>query len=138
MKLVLLALSLMVVSAAVAQQGAPTGSPGAVTPATSATRDPFWPVGYTPKESTQPDAAPVMPGITITEDDWRQAQKRLVAASIFRSKSTAGVDRFLALINGQVVSAGDAVAVQHRGFTFRFKVTNITSAGPQFERVETK
>jgi len=77
-----------------------------------------------------------MPEHVITEDDWRQAQKRLVTSSVFRAKDPAtGTDRFLALINGKVVTPGETLVVKHRDFTFRFKAANISADGVQFERM---
>ena len=135
----------LAITTALAQQLAPAPATVAADMAATTTsntppRDPFWPVGYVPLALAPPGAIPsaaAAPGATITEDDWRLAQKRLITASIFRTKDPAtGADRFLALINGKVVTLGEIVAVKHRDFTFRFKVANITAAGPQFERCE--
>jgi hypothetical protein len=102
-------------------------------------RDPFWPVGYTPPKPKSSDA-PMMvveePENIATEEDWKQAQKRLVASSVFRTKDpVTGADRVVALIDRKVVAPGEILTVKHRDFTFRFKVSSITSDGPQFERV---
>jgi hypothetical protein len=125
--------------AATAQQPAPADIPGSraadAAPSNTAPRDPFWPVGYTPPELAAPGSLPGTPGVSITEDDWHQAQKRLTTSSVFRTKDPAtGADRFVALINGKVVGPGETIIVKHKDFTFRFKVTNITISGPQFER----
>ena len=136
-----LAFAVLTLTTASAQQPAPADIPGsrAADPAlsNSVPRDPFWPVGFTPSKSLPAGVTPEAPGASITEDDWIQAQKRLLTTSVFRTKDPAtGADRFLALINGKAVSPGETLVVKYRGFTFRFKVTNIISAGPQFERIE--
>jgi hypothetical protein len=141
MRLALVGLAAVAVWAAPAQQVAPEAAPAvaqdASTPSLAVPRDPFWPVGYTPKEPAQAAVDVAIPSDTITEDDWRLAQKKLITASVFRKKdTTTGVDRFLALINGKVVAPGETVIVSHRGFSFRFKVADITAAGAQYERVE--
>jgi len=107
----------------------------ATTGTNSTPRDPFWPVGYSPAKPSASGSS-AMPEHVITEDDWRQAQKRLVTSSVFRAKDPAtGTDRFLALINGKVVTPGETLVVKHRDFTFRFKAANISADGVQFERM---
>jgi hypothetical protein len=129
-----LAFAVLTLTSASAQQTAPADDPA---PSNSVPRDPFWPVGFTPAKPLLPGVTPEVPGASITEDDWIQAQKRLLTTSVFRTKDPAtGSDRFLALINGKATSPGETLVVKYRGFTFRFKVTNITPSGPQFERSE--
>lgn len=103
-------------------------------------RDPFWPVGYTPPKPRSPDAPTVVveePENIATEDDWQQAQKRLVTSSVFRTKDpVTGVDLVVALVSGKVVAPGEIMTVKHRDFTFRFKVSSIAADGPKFERVD--
>lgn len=138
-----LAVAVLALSVVSAQQVAPTNVPGGLSdtaaPSNAIPRDPFWPVGYAPKDPEHADPGTGNAGPVITEEDWRQAQKRMVTSSVFKSKDAAtGSDRFLALINGKVVTPGDTVTVKYRDFTFRFRVTNIASSGPQFERIEQK
>lgn len=137
----ILAFAGLTIATAPAQQIASTNALNSLSddaePSNSVPHDPFWPVGYIPSKPVPPGVTPEETGVVITEDDWQQAQKRLVTSSVFRTKDqVTGGDRFLALVNGRAVSPGETLVVKYRGFTFRFKVTNITSVGPQFARYE--
>lgn len=110
------------------------------TDAASQLRDPFWPVGYMPeKTEPQPGIKTVVPKPKIaSEDDWKQAEKKLIVSSILKSKNAAGEDLFHALINGKIVSPGDIVTTTLRDFTFYFKTTSISTDGVKFTPLKTE
>lgn len=101
-------------------------------------RDPFWPVGYTPKprvaatttnesattRSTVPEEKPI-------PVNWDAARKTLDIRGISligRDKQT-NTAKYLAMIGGKLVEVGDIVSVSYMSRIYRWKVTSISPDG---------
>lgn len=108
-------------------------------PETATMRDPFWPVGFTPKppEAKSPDGT-VTPGVTtivepVIEEPpkWDEALKLLSVKGVMKGK-TGG---FMAAINNQVVSEGDVISAVHKNRKYSWKVSSISDKGVSFARL---
>jgi hypothetical protein len=86
-------------------------------------RDPFWPVGYVPKEAvlaaTQKSTADVPAG------SWKEAMKMVSIDGISRSAGS----EYYAVINGQIKSAGDTVSVRLGNSLYTWAVDSIEAPG---------
>lgn len=90
-------------------------------------RDPFWPVGFVPeriKEAMAKKESPDRLKPTIA-NDWNKAMKKLVINGV----SSRADNEFFAVINGQVKSVGDTVAITHEGKTYTWAVDGIKPPG---------
>lgn len=65
--------------------------------------------------------------------DWKSAQ-----SSLRLGGTMAGAKGYLALVNGQTVTEGDTVSATYDGRQYRWKITAISSAGVDFEKLEVK
>ena len=86
-------------------------------------RDPFWPVGYVPKNirSVIPKENP-MQSASIVENSWNEAMKKVVISGV---SSRAGNNRYFAVINGEIKSIGDTVTITHGGTIYTWAVDDI-------------
>ena len=87
-------------------------------------RDPFWPVGYTPKWVTEKQqqeqgAAVVKQPESI---DWNKAMEQVAIQGV---SSRAG-NEFYAVINGQVRSTGETVSVQIGEVSYTWMIDGIS------------
>lgn len=134
---VLIAASALCVTGARAKEGA------------VAARDPFWPVGYAPKDTTTPVVveAPPPPVVETPQtneppkvDPWvieqlaAELQAKIKARLKFSGFMTVG-NRMLATVNGQVIGVADRLNVEVDGQAYRFKVTAITPTAVKLEPV---
>ena len=90
-------------------------------------RDPFWPVGYEPKQvfrSAESDT-PVEPKILQGGIDWEEAMKQVVINGV----SSRATDEYIAVINNEVKSVGDHVSIEKGGVKYTWKVESITPPG---------
>lgn len=106
-------------------------------------RDPFWPVGVTPR----PDvvevarsgvAKPAEDPQKVSEEEWKAALAELAGRvkGTLRTPGRDGREILVALVNGRQVCAGDVVPVYWDGRTLQFVVKSISLRhGPVFERV---
>ena len=103
------------------QSSAQDGMKDARMGSTAMTRDPFWPVGYTPENS---------PGIAISSTEsarpkagssWNEAMKRVVINGV----SSRSDNEYYAVINGEVKSVGDTVSVVMEGTVYTWIVEQI-------------
>jgi len=89
-------------------------------------RDPFWPVGYTPKglekKADGDEGQAVKPA---TDSNWSLAMKKVVINGI----SSRSNNEFYAVINGAVKSVGDTVIVKYEGTTYTWSVDKIQPPG---------
>jgi hypothetical protein len=109
--------------------------------AAGASRDPFWPIGYSPPQPVQeqPAAPDVIPEAApppkpeppaekpVTEAEWAKARKALSISGFTKSvKPETREVRILALINRQTYSAGDTLTFVHNDMRFQWKVESVT------------
>jgi len=113
-------------------------------------RDPFWPIGYKPlkKEVLRPPPAASTPPseathVAVKVVEPRRAQE--VSVDELRQRALASLKisatmrrgaRSLAVINGQVVQAGDTLIVTMGGRTFTFEIRSIDSKRVRIEPVD--
>lgn len=86
-------------------------------------RDPFWPVGYTPRQvqgSTTKTQRKVSGSI-----DWDNAMKQVVINGV---SSRAG-NEYVAVINNEVKTLGETVSIRYGGARYTWKVDGITPPG---------
>ena len=86
-------------------------------------RDPFWPVGHTPKQienSALAEKPQVKGGI-----DWDKAMKKVVINGV----SSRADNEYVAVINNEVKSVGESVSMQYGGARYTWTVESITPPG---------
>lgn len=115
----------------------------------SAKRNPFWPVGYTPKivRKIPPKAGtPVTPGAPGTRDtpasvaavpervtSWDEARKKLDVRGVSRGRG-----KFWASIGSRTVETGDTVSVTYEKQVYRWRITAINQDGISFQKVDVR
>lgn len=89
-------------------------------------RDPFWPVGYIPKnvEVRPKKIAPekVKPS---GKYEWGLAMKQLSISGV----SSKGKNDFFAVVNGKIKRVGDTISVEYEGITYTWAVESIKPPG---------
>ncbi len=109
-------------------------------------RDPFWPVGYTPKPIVT--AATTNTGsvkTAVSEEkpvpiNWEAARKNLDIRGISligRDKQT-NTANYLAVIGGKVVEVGDSVSATYMSRVYRWRVTSIGPEGISLSKLEVR
>lgn len=93
-------------------------------------RDPFWPVGYTPKSATPAEPSAKTPAPSIAKEEpqaragdaqWDKAIKKVNIRGIMRH----GSGTFVAMINNQVTAENDVVSVVFDHQRYRWRVVAI-------------
>lgn len=86
-------------------------------------RDPFWPIGWQPKDwGHSPKAAEKIQGLK----KWELAAKQIFIKGISRSPN----GKYFALIKDiGVVEEGDVMAVDYGGLTYRWTIKEVTKNG---------
>lgn len=116
-------IGLLLSSISFSQTKPPSGMNDAqIEPATSK-RDPFWPVGYVPRELQK--KAEVVVKKPTESSDWSGAMKKVVINGV----SSRANNDFFAVVNGEVKSVNDTVSVTHGGITYTWAVANIKPPG---------
>jgi len=122
-------------------------APGLQARAGKVARDPFWPVGYEPRDTTTVvvvapkivenpvSTEPPKPDPLIIERMAKELQEKIKAQLKLTGFMQAG-GRQLATVNGQVIGVNDHLAVSVEGTTYRFKVTGLTPSSVKLEPVE--
>ena len=110
------------VNSAQAQTTVANGTNDALVQEAFIKRDPFWPVGYVPKniKSVIPKGDPEQ-GVAKVDNSWNEAMKKVVINGV----SSRAKDAYCAVINGQVKSVGDTVTVNHGGTIYIWAVDGI-------------
>lgn len=87
-------------------------------------RDPFWPVGYVPKnvQTLSPEAGSAN---VVVAGGWSEAMKKVVINGV----SSRASDEYYAVINGAVKSVGDTVSVRLGTSTYTWAVDGIEPPG---------
>lgn len=112
-------------------------------------RDPFWPVGYTPKKrvikpkglagsgaqkgSSVVEVAPEPVRVPV----WDEARKRLDirGISLIHDKNSRS-PKYLALISGKLVEEGNVVSVKFDDRVYRWRVAGITAEGVSLQKLD--
>jgi len=87
-------------------------------------RDPFWPVGYTPKQSMR-SAQQGSSGAAPVSSSWDEAMKKVVINGVSSRKDNES----FAVINGDVKRVGDTVSIRLGNLTYTWAVDGIESKG---------
>jgi hypothetical protein len=113
-------------------------------------RDPFWPVGYTPKvirksgelkaggASTQGAVAELPEHARAPQ--WDEARRRLDVRGISligRDKAN-GQPKFLAMVAGKLVEEGNVVNVIYEDRVYRWKIVGIGKGGISFQKLDVR
>lgn len=89
-------------------------------------RDPFWPIGHTPKRVENSGTKTTRPvARKVGSIDWEEAMKRVVINGV----SSRATDEYVAVINNEVKSVGEIVSVLYGGAKYTWKVEKITPPG---------
>ncbi len=111
--------------------------------AAQASRDPFWPIGYTPPPppsatndvpaepvviAPPPPPKPAAPAEKpVTTTDWASARKALAISGFTKSvKPDTKETRVLVMINRRSYTTGDTVTFVNDGIRFQWRVDTIT------------
>lgn len=89
-------------------------------------RDPFWPVGYMPKNMQS--ISPEKHTSAVTEgavSNWSSAMKKVVINGV----SSRSDNEYYAVINGEVKSVGDTVSIRQGGMVYTWAVDGIEPPG---------
>ena len=99
------------------------GIDGAKVSTVTAQRDPFWPVGYTPKwiieKQPKEEGAMVKHEGTI---DWNKAMEQVAIQGV----SSRSGNEFFAVINGQIKSADETVSVEIESVNYTWMIEKIS------------
>jgi len=97
-------------------------------------RDPFWPVGYKPSgDAVEEEVVAVVEEGDEFEPKWADARKKLVVTGVM--KISGGN---VAIINEDVVGAGERVCVDHQGYTYCWEITEISPTRVQMTPLDVK
>lgn len=103
-------------------------------------RDPFWPVGYDPDAARREaerggkSADEVAAERDRLEESWNEAQTRLKITGLSRMADQG----YFAIINDQMVRAGDTVSIETSEGIFVWKVADIGSEGIKLRRLRVR
>jgi hypothetical protein len=109
-------------NSAPAQKTGTNGTNNAKEQDVAVTRDPFWPVGYTPKKVNR-----IIPienlsqGEAKVDNNWNEAMKKVVINGV----SSRADNAYFAVINGQIKSIGDTVTINHSGTLYTWAVDGV-------------
>ncbi len=101
-------------------------------------RDPFWPTGYIPKRlRISRSAATAAREFNPLLPNWDEARKRLYVRGVSRvGLGRDGIEaRYLGMVNGRWVEAGDIVSVRYEGNVYRWQIRAIDAQGLRLIRL---
>jgi hypothetical protein len=110
-------------------------------------RDPFWPVGYVPKKVVKPLVVPTTSEKTkaMIPDSarlplWDEARKALDirGISMIGHDKGTGQPRYLAMITGRLIEAGDTVSASFENRVYRWKVVEIDKTGVMLQKLDVR
>ncbi|MCC7300797.1 MAG: hypothetical protein IT583_06935 [Verrucomicrobia bacterium] len=85
-------------------------------------RDPFWPIGFFPKDWQD---KPLTMGVPdMGSSGWKSARAKVRLTGTSRLG-----DKTVAIINGELKSIGDQIEVLHEGKTYQWEIVEITADG---------
>ena len=132
----------------VADQTALGEEPAVVTVAR--VRDPFWPVGYTPKvvsksvESKAGETSAQAIAAVLLErartPQWDEARRKLDirGISLIGRDKASGQPKFLAMVAGRLVEEGNVVNVTYEDRVYRWKIVGIGKGGVSFQKLDVR
>ncbi len=89
-------------------------------------RDPFWPVGYTPKNmQSVAEQGASEGGTEAAANSWSAAMKKVVINGV----SSRADNEYYAVINGSIKSVGDTVSVRLGNSVYTWAVDGIEPPG---------
>lgn len=103
-------------------------------------RDPFWPVGYDPETARiEAERGGKSPDEIAAEEDklkqnWGKAQAMLKISGLSRM----GDQGYFAIVNGQMLRAGDTVSIEIPAGMFVWKIVDISSDGVKLRRLQVR
>jgi len=101
----------------------PDGTDDAKVGVVAVQRDPFWPIGYTPKWIAEKKSEGQDKVVEKEESiDWKKAMEQVEIQGV---SSRAG-NEFFAVINGQVKGAGETVSVQVGDVNYAWVIEGIS------------
>ena len=105
-----------------AQKAGTNGTNDALEQTAVVKRDPFWPVGYVPRNITSmvPTVSPEQSTAKV-DNSWNEAMKKVEINGV----SSRAKNAYCAVINGQVKSVGDTVTISHSGTIYTWAVDGI-------------
>jgi hypothetical protein len=121
----------------------------AVTPV-ARVRDPFWPVGYTPKvvsksgeSKTGESSAQAMAAVLLERartPQWDEARRKLDirGISLIGRDKASGQPKFLAMVAGRLVEEGNVVSVTYEDRVYRWKIVGIGKGGVSFQKLDVR
>ncbi len=84
-------------------------------------RDPFWPVGYQPKNVTLKTPSGTTRSTSTSGGTWNEAMKQVIVNGV----SSRADNEYFAVINGEVKSVGDTVSVRLGNSIYTWAVDGI-------------
>jgi len=124
------------VNSAQTQKGAGSGIYNANDQTAALKRDPFWPVGYVPKNTrsvVQKISSEESPA--TVDNSWNEAMKKVVISGV----SSGADNAYFAVINGEIKSVDDIVTVNHGRSIYTWAVDSIKPpASVKLRRVSVK
>lgn len=105
-----------------AQAESDGGTNNAKSSPSAVVRDPFWPVGYQPESGAAATGARKTPKGSV---DWSKAMKQVVINGV-SSRAGGG---YVAIINNEVKSVGEAFSIRYGGVLYTWKVASIKPPG---------
>jgi len=112
-----------------------------IAPNLTSNRDPFWPVRYVPRKPVITASLSRTPGTgdgpnaagsgKLSPPDWDAARKFLdiQGVSLIGRDKQSNAPKYLAMIGGKLVEAGDTVSILFNDRTYRWKITGISATG---------
>jgi len=110
-------------------------------------RDPFWPVGYVPKKEpkikekgTGKTSIPVVASPESTRNPaWDEARRKMDirGISLIHDKNSKTL-KYLAMVAGKLVEAGDVVTVKYDGYVYRWRVAGISEEGVSLRKLDVR
>lgn len=113
-------------------------------------RDPFWPVGYTPKvinksvesKTGESSAQSIAAGLLerARTPQWDEARRKLDirGISLIGRDKASGQPKFLAMVAGKLVEEGNVVNVTYEDRVYRWKIVGIGKGGVSFQKLDVR
>jgi len=113
-------------------------------------RDPFWPVGYTPKivskteeakaGGTSAQAIAAVMQERVRTPQWDEAKRKLDirGISLIGRDKASGQPKFLAMVAGRLVEEGNVVNVTYEDRVYRWKIVGIGKGGVSFQKLDVR
>jgi hypothetical protein len=103
-------------------------------------RDPFWPVGYVPRRKQPATVAERPVEQPPPASAWEEARKHLDFRGSTRigQERNSAAEKYLAIVNGKVVEAGDIVSTLYEGRLYRWRIEAIGPHGITLAKLDVR